>query len=134
MYNSASHGNKHTFRALGVTKEFDYSLAATEEFLDYVVREVVAELSYESDHVSIQFLADPSCIYQTDQAYNLYATIRGIVIIHTERDTTEADDEAVFRILDEWKWDTDYIFPIDVHMNLYGNPRYTTIVRLDETF
>lgn len=50
----------------------------TDEFYDNMAKQAVAEVSCSSDHMTVRFIADRSCIYQADTIDSLTTCVRGI--------------------------------------------------------
>lgn len=93
-------------------------------YYDCIVREAIAELSYTSENVEFEFIADTSCIYQSGDATRQSVVVRGVMkctVLGNSLDWTTEDN-------DFWRWRFSEIFnyvpqgatiyvPVDVHMS-----------------
>lgn len=98
-----------------------------EEFFQAVVDEAVAETGYQSERLTISFIADASCIYQEDNVNNNTCAVRGIVKVHLNVKPTELEGSETAMLcrfgFNQLYKDVDMFIPVDVHMNtISGTP------------
>lgn len=118
LYNNDGRDVTYTF------DDIEAWVSGADKFNDCVVREAIAELSYTSDNVEFEFIADTSCIYQSGDSTDQSVVVRGIMkctVLENLLDWTSEDT-------DFWAWRLGDIFnympqgatvyvPVDVHMS-----------------
>lgn len=111
-------------------------------FFKTVVEEAVAELSYQSENLSIVFLADESCIYQGQDMRNLTTCVRGIAKVtqnfkeYNEITVDESIRLGKLGINQLYKNGyTEYV-DVDVHMSTVSSAKVNvhTIIPLCEAY
>ncbi len=136
LYNTMSRINTYHFPAFGVT----LTGASNESFFEHVIDEAIAEVSYESERLTVIFHADESCLYQADTMDRITATVRGTaeVRLHVKPTELKAAETGLLCKLgftQLYQGQTMYI-DVDVHMNTQPvyNVNIHTIVPLSEAY
>lgn len=111
-----------------------------DEFFACVTQEAKAEISYFSNNISFEFIADGSCIYQENNVDTITAAVRGIIVMtcHVQPTTLSGDEMAMvsrYGFTQVQQGSVKYI-PVDVHMNTQpkNNVNIKTIVPLDSQY
>ena len=107
-------------------------------FYQNVVDEAVAEVSYQSERLTIKLYADTSCIYQADAIDALTTAVRGIAEVDLKVKATELTGEEVARLCDlgftKLQQGVTLYSNVDIHMNTQPGYKVNihTIVPLDD--
>ena len=134
LYHTLERSGTYCFEKLGKVM----SGGSNDTFYQNVVKETAAQISYQSERVTIRFYADTSCIYQADTVDSLTATVRGIAEVELKVKATKLTSEEVARLCDLGftKLQPGKILysSVDVHMNTRPNYRVdiNTIVPLGD--
>lgn len=97
-----------------------FSSESRDEYYDMVVKEAIAEMTYTSDTIEYGFIADSSCVYQSDSMSNLVTTVRGIATVKRKAPVDQiTGDEMVRKNLGGFNYlplNVTATIPVDVHM------------------
>lgn len=92
-----------------------------EVFYANVVREAIAEISYESERLTVNFRADNSCIYQSDSMNSITTCVRGIadVLLNVKpTELTGVETLLLCKLGYSQLYEGDNVSnPVDIHMN-----------------
>lgn len=107
-------------------------------YFQLLVEETIAQMSYNSSRLSVEFMADTSCIYQADNKDNLGCVVRGIcaITLLTDFQKCTGDEQALMYklgIRETYPNQTVYI-DMDVHMDTAIGKSINLIVPLSETY
>lgn len=136
LYNTMKRINTYCFPALGKI----LNGADNETFFEHVLDEAVAEVSYKSEHLTVTFHADKSCLYQGDCMDRTTAAVRGTaeVTLHVTPLKLEGAETALLCRLGftQLYQDKAMYIDIDVHMNTQPdcNVNIHSIVPLGEAY
>lgn len=116
LYNYATHRAQRKLKSLKMTLED----ATNDEFYNMVVEEAIAEMTYTSDTIEYGFIADTSCIYQSDSHGDIVTTVRGIATVKRKAPVDQVTgDEMVRKNLGGFNYlplNVTATIPVDVHM------------------
>ena len=134
LYHTLARTGKYYFNAIGKTMNGGTS----DEFYENVIQETIAEVSYQSERLTVSFRTDNACIYQADTMDSLTTAVRGIATATPKvapADLTGAELAMLtglgFTQLAKGK---EVSIAVDVHMNTQPDCRVYihTIVPLGE--
>ena len=107
----------YRFDKLGVT----VSVADSGEFYRLVMQEAVKELTYASERLTVEFLTDESCLYQSDDMDCLSCTVRGVAKVHLLVKPTQLTASEISMLcsfgVEKVRQGMVIEAPVDVHMN-----------------
>ncbi len=99
------------------------NLADADTLYKDIVDKAVAAMSCDTEHMTVRFLTDTSCIYQPDDMDRLICTVRGIAEVNLRANPQKlAGEETAFLCrlgFTQLNVGTMYI-PVDAHMNTEG--------------
>jgi len=118
-----SFGNRENLNSFEDYHEFEYVNGYKKgdaDYYDSLIEKAIDLVSYESEHLKVEFLADSSGVYQSDEMTRTYATVRGIVRVDCYATRSEMGEERtiVNKLgLNKVASGISYEFPLDVHLN-----------------
>lgn len=147
---------RHTFGSFANAREFEYydfnggitlrcndlgkTVVANNagEYMDAIVKEAIEEIAFSSQNLTVEFRADQSCVYQSDDMNGVSICVRGIVTATVHGDISSlnySELDILFKMgFPEFpeKGASAEQF-IDVHMNLLPgyNVHINTIINLE---
>jgi len=130
-------GGKYGFESLNLTLR-DYT--DTNEFYANVVDEARSEAARNTEHFTVEFLTDSSCIYQPDDMDGVECTVRGIAKVRLHVKPTQlAGEETAYLCrlgFHQLYQDVDMYIPVDIHMTTLPGYKVSihTIVPLGEAW
>jgi hypothetical protein len=136
LYHTLNRSGKYYFKDI----ETIMDNGTTEVFYSNVVKQAIAEVSYQSERLTVSFRTDNSCIYQADDIDSLTTCVRGIVTARLSVKPTEltgAETAMLCRIgYTQLYKNVDLHIPVDVHMNTTPDYRVNvhTFVALGEAY
>ncbi len=115
-FDTFANAREHLYRIQG--------LRYADTFYSDIVGNAIEALSVDNDHMTIKFLTDTSCIYQSDSMDLLTCAVRGIAEVELRVGPQElTGEEATYLCklgFTQLNNGTMYI-PVDAHMNTTGN-------------
>ncbi len=115
--------DRENFQTFANAREHLYHMTNSgnaDSFYADVVDLAVATLAYDSDNMTVKFLADTSCIYQSDSMNRLTCAVRGIAEVELKVEPMELTGRETAMLCElgftQLAKDEQSI-PVDVHMN-----------------
>ncbi len=115
--------DRNSFSTFANAREHLYhidEMPDADAFYADMVKAAVKSLSCSSDHMTVRFLADSSCLYQADTMDRLTCTVRGIAEVRLSVNPLELTGEETAYLcrlgFTQLHVGTMYI-PVDAHMN-----------------
>ena len=106
-----------TYYMGGKTVSFDNA----DDFYAAVVDEAKSCVNYNSERLTVEFITDTSCIYQSDSMDRLTTAVRGIVKVHLNVKPTKLEGYETAKLVElgftQLYANVDMYIPVDVHMN-----------------
>ena len=115
--------DRDSFQIYANAREHLYHMtseASVDEYYADVVSAAVSAVSYDSETLSVRFLADTSCIYQSDSMDRLTCAVRGIAVAELKTGPMElpARETAILCALGFTRLEIGMMYvPVDIHMN-----------------
>jgi hypothetical protein len=116
--------DREAFQSYANAREHLYHMtfeSNVDEYYAGVVRQAADAVDYDSENLTVRFLADTSCIYQSDSMDRLTCAVRGIVVVQLNVSPLEltGSETAMLCALGFKKLDVGTMYiPVDIHMNV----------------
>ena len=121
LYRTMARSGKYVFKGLGLTLQG----SDTDTFYRKVAEEAASEIAYASEHMTVEFLTDTSCIYQADNMDRVTCAVRGLACVTLFVSPLELTGEEIALLVrlgfTQLYSDTVMMNPVDVHMNTQPN-------------
>jgi len=106
-----------TYYMGGKTVSFDNA----DDFYAAVVNEAKNCVNYNSERLTMEFITDTSCIYQSDSMDSLTTAVRGIAKVRLNVKPTKLEGYETAKLVElgftQLYANVDMYIPVDVHMN-----------------